>query len=185
METLRAHDAGQLGLHRTTLHRRARTGSFERIARGIYRSADAEPADNDFIEAAIKRPDAILCLTSALAYHDLIDDIPDAVDLAIPRGSRIPATEGAISWHTFAAATFNVGRTGFPIPGTDLEIGIYTPERCIVDAFRLRGYQGYETGPDALREWLRRGGKPTALIEISNQIPRAAAPLNQALEYLA
>ncbi len=184
MDALRAHDAGSLGLHRTTLHRRAQSGSFERIARGIYRPADAEPADNDFIEAAIKRPDAILCLTSALAYYDLIDDIPDAVDLAIPRGSRIPATEGAIAWHSFAAATFTLGRTSFPIPGTDLEIGIYSPQRCIVDAFRLRGHQGYETGPAALREWLRQGGKPAALMEIAHQIPRAAAPLNHALEYL-
>lgn len=184
MDAVRAHDAGSLGLHRTTLHRRAQSGSFERIARGIYRPADAEPADNDFIEAAIKRPDAILCLTSALAYYDLIDDIPHAVDLAIPRGSRIPATEGAIAWHSFAAETFTVGRTAFPIPGTDLEIGIYSPERCIVDAFRLRGHQGYETGPGALREWLRHGGKPATLMEIANQIPRAAAPLNQALEYL-
>jgi len=185
MATLRAHDASQLGLHRTTLHRRAQTGSFEHIARGIYRSADAEPADNDLIEAAMKRPDAILCLTSALAHHDLIDDIPAAIDLAIPRGSRIPATEGAIAWHSFAAETINIGRTDFPIPGTDLTIGIYSPERCIVDAFRLRGYQGYETGPNALREWLRRGGKPAALLDIAHKIPRAATPLNQALEYLA
>ncbi|MGL5816293.1 MAG: type IV toxin-antitoxin system AbiEi family antitoxin domain-containing protein [Phycicoccus sp.] len=185
MEALRAQDAGRLGMHRATLHRRARTGSFERIARGIYRPAGAEPADNDLIEAAIRRPDVIVCLVSALAYHDLIDDIPDAIDLAIPRGSRIPATAGAIAWHSFARETFTVGRTGFPIPGTDLEIGIYTPERCIVDAFRLRGHQGYEIGPSALRDWLRRGGKPSALIEIANQIPRAAGPLNHALEYLA
>ncbi|MGL4742906.1 MAG: type IV toxin-antitoxin system AbiEi family antitoxin domain-containing protein [Dermatophilaceae bacterium] len=185
MGALRAQDASRLGMHRTTLHRRARTGSFERIARGIYRPAGAEPADNDLIEAAVKRPDAILCLASALAYHDLVDDIPDAADLAIPRGSRIPATEGAVAWHSFARETFAVGRTGFPIPGTDLEIGIYTPERCIVDAFRLRGHHGYETGPDALREWLRRGGKPAALIEIADQIPRAAGPLNHALEHLA
>lgn len=185
METFRPSEAKRHGLSRTTLHRRAQQGAFEKVARGIYRSADAEPADYDLIEAAIKRPDAILCLTSALGYHDLTDDIPDALDLAIPRPSRIPATSGAIRWHLFDRATFGVGRADYPIPGTDLTIGMYSPERCIIDAFRLRGSQGYETGREALREWLRRGGQPAKLIELAKQIPRAAGPLRQALEFLA
>ena len=47
-----------------------------------------------------------------------------------------------------------------------MPIGIYSAERCIVDAFRfLAGDVGYELGRDALREWLRRGGKPAQLME--------------------
>lgn len=185
METLRANQAQQHGISRTTLHRRANQGAFDKIARGIYRPAEADPADYDLIEGAIRRPDAILCLTSALALHDLTDDIPGATDLAIPRPARIPATTGAIHWHLFDRATFEIGRSDYPIPGTDLTIGIYSPERCIIDAFRLRGSQGYETGRDALREWLRRGGKPARLMEMATRIPRAGTPLRQALELLA
>jgi predicted transcriptional regulator of viral defense system len=184
-DTLRATEAAQHGLSRTTLYRRAHQGRFDRIARGLYRASDAEPADWDLIEAAKRRPDAIMCLTSALSHHDLIDDIPDAADMAIPRPSRIPSTAGAIRWHLFDAASFELGRLDFPIPGSDLTIGIYSAERCIVDAFRLRGSQGYETGRDALREWLRRGGKPARLMELANQVPRATTPLAHALEYLA
>lgn len=184
MDTFRASDATLLGLSRTTLHRRAHRGDFEKVGRGIYRRADAEVADHDLLEAAARRPDAILCLTSALALHDLTNDIPAVVDLALPRPSRIPATAGPIRWHLFDRATFTLGRTDHPIPGSDLVIGLYTPERCIVDAFRLRGSQGYETGRDALRVWLHRGGQPARLMELANEIPRAATPLRQALEFL-
>ena len=48
---------------------------------------------------AARRPDAIICLVSALAHHGLTDEIPATLDVALPRGSRIPATAGAITWH--------------------------------------------------------------------------------------
>lgn len=47
------------------------------------------------------RPDATICLASALAHNDLTDEIPEALAIAIPRGSRVPASEGAIAWHLF------------------------------------------------------------------------------------
>src|SRR3712207_2829992 len=99
MDTLRPHQATRHGMSKTTLSRLAHQGKYENFARGLYRRADAPPADHDFLEASIKRPDAIMCLTSALAHHELIDDIPIAADMAIPRPACIPATKGAIRWH--------------------------------------------------------------------------------------
>lgn len=184
METLRSKDATRQGMSRATLQRHAQTGEYDRIARGIYRIADAAPADHDLIDAATRRPDTIVCLTTALAHHDLVDDIPDALDLAIPRTARPPATHGAVRWHRFDTNTFTIGREDYPIPGTDLTIGIYSPERCIVDAFRLRSSIGYESGPDALRTWLGRGGKPAALATLARQLPRSTTPLMRALDLL-
>lgn len=63
-------------------------------------------------------------------------------------------------------------------------IGIYSPERSIADAFRLRGEVGYELAREALKEWLRRGGKPAHLMEIAARLPRAKSPILQALEML-
>ena len=76
-------------------------------------------------------------------------------------------------------------REQLSIPGTDrLCIGIYSPERCIADAYRLRGELGYETATHALRTWLNRGGKPADLIEMATKLPRAKTPLLQALNAL-
>ena len=82
--TLRRRDAATAGLSPAGLHRAAHTGGYERIARGLYRPAHAPTADPDWIEAATRRPEATLCLTSALAHHDLIDTPP-------PSTSRSPA----------------------------------------------------------------------------------------------
>ena len=185
MDAVTAGQAGRAGLSRSGLLRAAREGRYDRIARGIYRDATAPEANWDWLEAATRRPEATICLTSALAIHELIDDIPTALDIAIPRGTRIPSSEAALSWHTFAADTFNLGRTSIPINGTEQTIGLYSAERSIADAFRLRGEIGYETGIDALREWLRRGGKPAALATMALQLPRAKRPLLDALAVLA
>lgn len=185
MDTLTPRHAARQGLSRSGLYRAAREGSLERIARGIYRDADAPAADFDWLEAATRRSNATICLVSALSHYDLTDAIPDALDIAIPRGARPPATSSAIAWHSFDRPTFELGRAEIPIPGSELSIGIYSPERTIVDMFRLRGGLGYELGRDALREWLRRGGKPARIAEMGMRLPRARTPLFQALELLS
>ena len=185
MPTMSPSDAGRAGLSRTGLYRAAAAGSVTRIARGIYLPADTPAMDWDMVEAATRRSDATLCLTSALAHHDLVDEIPDTLDVAIPRGSRSPATERAITWHQFDTATFDLGRSAIPIEGSDLHIGIYSPERSIADAFRLRGYFGYEIARDALKEWLQRGGKPSELLRVSQHLPRTKGPVLHALEMLS
>lgn len=183
--TIAPHEARELGLSKSGLYRAAKAGRYDRIARGLYLPADAGAADWDWLEAASRRPDATICLTSALAHHDLTDVIPAALDVALPRGSRTPATSSAIRWHLFDRATFTLGRSTITIPGTAQTIGIYSPERCIADAFRLRGELGYELGRDALREWLRRGGKPARLMSLAAQLPRARKPLLDALQAMA
>lgn len=185
MPTLRPGAAERAGMSRSGLYRAARDGRLDRIARGIYLPSDASAADWDWIEAATRRPDATICLTSALAHHELTDEIPAALDVAIPRGSRTPASTGAIAWHQFDRATFEIGRDEMPIPGTDQLMGIYSPERSIADAFRLRGEVGYELAREALKEWLSRGGKPARLMEMASRLPRAKSPVLHALEMLA
>lgn len=184
MEALTPRTAKRAGLSRSGLYRDARAGRLDRIARGIYLPAQASATDWDQIEAVTRRSEATICLTSALVHHGLTDAIPAALDVAIPRGSRTPASTGAIAWHHFDRATFELGREQTVIPGSDQTIGIYSPERSIADAFRLRGDVGYELARDALREWLRQGGKPARMVEIASQLPRARSPILQALEIL-
>ena len=156
---------------------------LDRIARGIYLPAEASAADWDQIEAATRRPDATICLISALAHYDLTDEIPRALDVAIPRGSRTPASTGAIAWHQFDRATFEIGREQITIPGSDQTIGIYWPERSFADALAPRRNR-IELARDALRQWLRRGGQPARLIEMASRLPPAKSPVLHALQVL-
>lgn len=179
-------DAADVNLSRWALARLVESGEVERIAHGLYRKVDAPAVDDDLVEAVTRAPEATLCLTSALAHWGLIDEIPDTIHLAIPNGHHRPAHHGPVTWHQFASETFTLGRQHITIDGTDLTIGIYSPERSIVDAYRLRHTAGYEVADEALREWLRQpGSTPAKILAVAAQLPRSQAPLRTALGYLA
>ena len=138
----------------------------------------------DLVEIATRSEWATLCLGTALSRQQLSDEIPAALDVAIPRGTRPPTTRARVRWHTFDPSTFEMGRERLPIQQS-ICVGQYGPERSVVDAFRLRGREGHELGYEALRRWLRRpGAQPAALLEMAGQFPRALTPLRQALEVL-
>ncbi|MCE7082801.1 type IV toxin-antitoxin system AbiEi family antitoxin domain-containing protein [Streptomyces sp. ST2-7A] len=184
-ETFRYADARRRGISDRLLRRLLDRGEVERLSRGVYRRADADPlVDLDLIEAAQRAPNATMCLVSALAHHDLTDQIPASIDLAIPRGQRAPRTAGVVSWHHFARETFSIGREPLPV-GADQPLAIYGAERCIIDAFRLRHLEGPELAVEALRRWLsRRSSRPAELMTMAKHFPRAAAPLRASLEIL-
>ncbi len=157
-------------------------GQIVQIGRGIYRSAAAQ-GDDDLAEISLVAPDATLCLTSALAIHGLTDEIPASIDVALPRGTWTPRTVAPVRWHLFSRATFNVGRdTMQVVPG--LTLGIYSPERCLIDAFRLAHLEGKDAAVAALKQWLRRAGRPAELLVMANRFPTAAPAIREALEVL-
>ena len=178
-------EASRAGVDSRQLYRLLDRQQIERISRGLYRRTDLPAVDLDLTEIAGRRPDATICLGSALARHELIDAIPNRTDIAIPRGQKPARTQAAVDWHMFDRATFQVGRILQETGDAGLSIGLYSAERSIVDAFRLRGMAGYETGIEALRNWLKRSGsQPAKLFEIAQSLPRAIGPLRTALEIL-
>lgn len=93
-----------------------------------------------------------------------------------------PKTVAPVRWRHFDLATFEVGRTLMDIPGGT--IGLYSAERSIIDAFRLRHREGADMSTEALKAWLRRGGQPSALLRMAEAFPRAVAALRSTLEIL-
>lgn len=157
-------------------------GFVEQIGRGLYRWKDAPEADTDLLEIAHRASRGTLCLATALARHGLTDAIPARIDVAIPRGNRIPALGAHIYFHVFAAETFDLGREELDI-GASAAIGLYSAERTLVDVIRLRHREGSDIAWEALRRWLRRkGSKPAALIKMASHFHGAERAVRQALE---
>lgn len=157
-------------------------GLIVQTGRGMYRKATAA-GDDDLIEIAAKASQATLCLQSALARHDLTDDIPARIDIALPRQTWPPATRAPVTWHQFNRRTFDIGRDTLRLDD-HREIGIYSPERSIIDAYRLRHLEGAELANQALRRWLRQGGQPSLLIRLTKDFPTAQPAIRGALEIL-
>jgi hypothetical protein len=157
-------------------------GAIIPLARGVYRK-EGWAGDEDLAEIAAKAPTATVCLRSALARHDLIDDIPAVIDLAIPRGSWRPALQPPIRWHHFDKATFEIGREMLDT-GAGRAIGLYSAERSIIDAYRLRHREGDDMAHEALKRWLKAGGQPSSLLRLAKGFPRTLPILRSTLEVL-
>jgi len=164
------------------LRRLMRDGSVIALARGLYRKSDWL-GDEDLIEIAAKAPQATLCLRSALARHELIDDIPAEIDIAIPRGSWTPRTTAPVRWRHFDPEKFNLGRGRLDIDG-HRSIGLYSAERSIIDVFRMRHIEGSDLANEALKRWLRQGGQPSELLALARSFPRAQSALRATMEVL-
>ncbi|MGV9803410.1 type IV toxin-antitoxin system AbiEi family antitoxin domain-containing protein [Mycobacterium sp. NPDC003449] len=157
-------------------------GRIVQIARGLYRKSTWR-GDEDLAEISSASPQATIALRSALARHDLIDDIPDLLDIAIPRGRWAPRLNTPIRWHRFDPATFTIGRDTLATDaGT--QIGIYSAPRSIIDSYRLHHREGIDLANDALKRWLRQGGQPSELLSMARSFPRAQRALQQALAIL-
>jgi hypothetical protein len=78
-----------------------------------------------------------------------------------------------------------VGRTEHRLADTELSIGLYSPERTIIDAFRLRHVLGAEVANEALKRWLRRRGNASAaLLKVARSFPKAHTALRISMEIL-
>jgi predicted transcriptional regulator of viral defense system len=133
---------------------------IDELSRGVYRRADApETAHADLLAVCARAPRAVVCGESALALHELIDDVPAAVHIAVPRGTRRPT----ISYPPtvvaqYAAKTFDLGIERFEAaPGET--IPMYNAARSVVDAMRHRSRIGETLALSALGRYLRRSGR--------------------------
>ena len=183
----RWREARSAGLSDPALHRLLVEGRLERISHGLYLQVDTEFADGadlDLVVVAAANATSTLCLTSALVRHDLTDEVPMLIDVAVPRSARLPKVSAPVRWHRFAPATFELGRDVIAL-GSGYTIGLYSPERSIVDAYRLRHLEGDELGREALKAWLQqRGSQPSNLLEVAAPFPKAVGRLREDMRVL-
>lgn len=148
-------------------------------------SADAEMSPYlDLVAVSRRSPRGSVCLNSALSFWDLTDEVPAEVHLAVPRGSHRPRISyPPVRVHVFATDTFNLGREQVRLEFGE-EIAVYSPERSVVDAMRLRGQVGTDVAYGALRRYLRRpGSSPGESLLLAKRL-RAGRPIADALQVL-
>jgi len=143
-------------LTRDQLPALVRAGTVERVGRGLYRLAEAEPTENYSLAMACARvPNSIVCLLSALRVHGIGTQAPAAVWLAIPHKARVPRLRELrlrIVRFSGPAWTFGVKMTEFEgVPAR-----ITSPARTIADCFRFERLVGPEAAMEALQDALRR-----------------------------
>lgn len=169
---LRTGAALAAGIHPETLYRLAEEGQLIRVARGLYRLAEAEEfSDPDLVVAALKAPGAVVCLISALAFHGITTQIPHAVHLAVPRGryAALRLRSPPVKVYRFDPATFEQGVEVHRIDGR--EVRIYGVARTLVDCFKYRNKIGLDVAVEALRlARVRKRISNRAILPIARQL---------------
>ena len=181
----RAKDAAEGGVHWRDLYALRDEGFLVELSRGVFRLADAEMSPYlDLIAVSRRSPQGVICLNSALSFWDLTDEVPAEVHLAVPRGTHRPRISyPPVRVHVFVAGTFELGRERVRLESGE-EICIYSPERSVVDAMRLRGQVGADVAYEALRLYLRSpGASPGDLLRLARRL-KAGKPMADALEVL-
>ena len=153
---LRTAAALRAGIHPRTLYDMRDEGVVEQLSRGLYRLADLPALSNpDLVTVALKIPAGVVCLTSALAYHEITTQIPHEVHVALPRGTEPPRLKHPplrVFW--FTGRSFTEGIETHKVDA--IRLHVYSPEKTLADCFKYRNKLGLDTVLEALRLYRSR-----------------------------
>ena len=94
MPILRSRDLEQSGIKRIEISRYVAAGELRRLRRGLYCLPDYRQNEHGDLAIVGKQiPEAMICLLSALRYHELTTQAPSEIWIAIARKARAPSLD--------------------------------------------------------------------------------------------
>ncbi len=152
----RTHELERQGYSRPRIRALAEQGVLEQVSRGLYRVTERAPDEHFTMLAVIARvPQAVVCLLSALRFHEIGTQSPHEVWIAIDRKARKPKLPGLpVKVVRFSGPALEVGVEKRQIG--EREVRITTPARTVADCFKYRNKIGLDVALEALRDYLAR-----------------------------
>jgi len=153
---MRMSEAIERGINRYMLYSLRDKGVIVQISRGVYRLVELSPISNpDLVTVGLRFPKAVICLVSALAYHDITTQIPHSISVAVTRESRLPSLDHPpLLVHRFSDQAYNSGIEEHKIDG--VAIKIYSAEKTLADCFKFRNKIGMDIILEALNLYKTR-----------------------------
>ncbi len=162
---MRRIELSNAGVHPETLSRLLGEEILTRVTRGLYQLTDADiTAPHDLAEVAKLVPKGVICLVSALQFHELTLQTPSRVWLAIGPKARKPKIEYPPTRVVrFGMQTLSIGVQTHTIDG--VPVPIFDPAKTVVDCFRFRKYIGFDVALEGLHNVIRSGKvKPVEIV---------------------
>jgi predicted transcriptional regulator of viral defense system len=153
---LRARDLKAHGISGTYLRRLVQSGRLERPSRGLYRLPEHEiTAQHGLAEVCAKIPHGVVCLLSALQFHELTTQWPPEIWVAIDRKAAKPTVNGLpVRVVRFSGAALRTGFEERQIEG--VTVRVTTPAKTVADCFKYRNKVGADVALEALRDCWRK-----------------------------
>ena len=158
---LRSRDLQAVDAPRVMLTRMTASGQLEKVGRGLYRLPQTQMSEDESLTAiAIKVPQAVFCLLTALQFHGLTTQLPRQVWLAMPRGSHAPRIDyPPIRMVQYSGQSYSQGIEVFE--RDQVLLRVYSVAKTVVDCFKHRSAIGLDVALEALRE-ARAGQRASA-----------------------
>lgn len=138
-------------ISRTTLHYLANRGLLRRVARGVYTLADYYLALEPFAEVMTSAPQSVICLLSALQFHEITTQMPFEIWVAIERDASKPKVPN-VRIVRLTGMAFSEGIQTHTKEG--LTVRVYCPAKTVVDCFKFRNKIGIDVAREALVDCL-------------------------------
>ena len=158
-ETTVARLAG-LGLSRPALYRALEEllnqGRIVRVRRGVYQLATVRDTSDTWVQVMQRYPQGVLCLLSALAFHEITTQSPSVVWLALPKSAwRKPDNYPPLRIVHFSGAAYTAGIETRKRQGG--VVRVYSVAKTVADCFKFRNRIGLDVAIEVLREgWQQR-----------------------------
>ena len=152
---LRPRDLDSYNIPRTYLSRLCSAGKLQRIGRGLYVPPGSGATEHHSLAEAGKRvPKGVVCLLSALSFHELTTQAPFEVWLAIGEKAWRPRLEyPPLRIVYFSQVALNAGVEEHKLEG--VTVHVYSPAKTVADCFKYRNKIGLDVAIEALRECRR------------------------------
>ena len=158
---LRASQLQALGIGRVVLTRLIASGRLERVGRGVYRVPGMQASEHESLATlAVKVPQAVFCLLTALQLHGLTTQLPRQVWIAMPQGSHAPRLDyPPVKMVQFSGEAFAAGVETLQVEQVTLRV--YSAAKTVADCFKHRNKIGLDVAIEALKDALAQN-KATA-----------------------
>ncbi len=182
---MRTHEAAERGVHYSTLYGMRDAGLLEQLSRGVYRLTELQgPSKYDVVTVAARVPDAVLCLVSALDFHEIGTQIPSAVSIAIGRKDWHPQFDyPPVRVYRMSGDALISGIEEHSVDGT--VVRVFCVAKTVADCFKFRNKIGLDVAIEALREVVRsRKATPVEIMEYAeiDRVSRIVRPYVEAMQ---
>ena len=153
---VRPRDIEGIGLPREYLVRLHRQGKLNRSGRGIYTVPDANVTErHSYAEVAKRVPEAVVCLLSALAFHEITTQSPPSVWIALRKGARKPVLPSpSLRIVRLSGPSLTEGIENHQVEG--VPVRVYSAAKTVADCFKFRNKIGLDVAIEALKDCLRQ-----------------------------
>lgn len=182
---IRARELTREGITREHLRRLLQRGQLQRIGVGLYSLPGADISEHrSLAEACSRVPRGVICLLSALRFHNLTTQNPFEVWMAIPHKAWRPKGEGVrlhlmhLSGHALTSGVEEHRIEGVPVR-------VFTPAKTVADCFKFRNKIGLDVALEALRDYRRKHRSGMDELWHFAKVCRVTAVMRPYLEALA